>query len=160
MDLEKTVSIIFMILGVIFIISPMFSAQLVSIIVGLSLLFFGIVSIVNAFSAYNMMTHISMVYLLVGFLAVIFAILFIFFIDIFSFLIGFSFYIIGFIMIAFGVIGLISESRLSKSSSLIILLVGIISILLAMFAIAKPEYVAMLIGLCLIIEGIKLYLDD
>lgn len=160
MEFNKIAGIIFVILGLIFIIFPMFSAGLVSVIVGLSLLFFGIASIVNAFSVWNMMTHFSTVNLIIGIISIIFGILFIFFIDALSFLTGLSFYIVGFIMLIFGIIGLISESRLSKTTSLVILLIGIIAIALAVFAIEQPIYVAILIGLCLIIEGARLYLDD
>ena len=159
MDLNKIARIIFVILGLIFIIFPMFSAGLVSVIIGLSLLFFGIASIVNALSVWNMMTPFSIVNLIIGIIAIIFGILFIFFIDALSFLTGLSFYIVGFIMILFGIIGLISESKLSKTTSLIILLIGIIAFALAVFAIEQPIYVAILIGLGLIIEGAKFFLD-
>ena len=53
-----------------------------------------------------------------------------------------------------------SESKLSKTSSLLILLVGIVAIALAVFSVAQPIFVAILIGLCLIIEGVKLYLFE
>ena len=51
MGVEKNAGILSVVLGLIFIIFPMFSAELVSIIVGLSLLFFGISA---AFMGFNM----------------------------------------------------------------------------------------------------------
>lgn len=149
-----------MILGIIFIVFPMFSAELVSVIVGVSLLFFGFASLINGFSVWNMLTHFSAVNVVIGIISIIFGLLFIFAIDALSFLVGLQFYIIGFIMIIFGIVGLISESRLSKTTSLLILVIGVIAILLAIFAVAQPIYVAILIGVCLIIQGLRFYFDD
>lgn len=159
MDFKQISGILFVILGLIFIIFPMFSAELVSVIVGVSLLFFGFASIINGFSVWNMLTHFSIVNVIIGIISIIFGLLFIFAIDALSFLVGLQFYIIGFIMIFFGIVGLIAESRLSKTTSLLILIIGIIAILLAVYSIAQPVYVAILIGVCLLIQGARLYID-
>lgn len=159
MELNKITGILVMILGLIFIIFPMFSSELVSVIVGLSLLCFGIASIINALSTWNISTYFSMVNLVLGIIAIIFGVLFMFFIDAVSFLVGFQFYIIGFIMILFGIVGIISESKVSKLTSLIILLVGIVAIALAVFSVTQPIYAAILIGICLIILGLKMFIE-
>lgn len=158
MGLEKIIGIIFMVLGLIFIIFPMFSAESVSFIVGLSLLFFGFASIVNGLSVRNMST-LSKINLVVGIIAVIFGILFIFAINALSFLVGFQFYIIAFILIFCGIVGIISNSTLSKTTSLLILIIGIIAIVLGIYSITDPIYAAILIGLCLILQGLRFYLD-
>ncbi|WP_296796508.1 DUF308 domain-containing protein [uncultured Methanobrevibacter sp.] len=158
MDLEKIIGIIFMVLGLIFIIFPMFSAESVSFIVGLSLLFFGFASIANGLSVRNMST-LSKINLVVGIIAVIFGILFIFAINALSFLVGFQFYIIAFILIFCGIVGIISNSTLSKTTSLLILIIGIIAIVLGVYSITDPIYAAILIGLCLILQGLRFYLD-
>ncbi|MBR0271505.1 MAG: DUF308 domain-containing protein [Methanobrevibacter sp.] len=159
MNIEKISGILFIILGLIFIIFPMFSAELVSVIVGVSLLFFGFASIINGFSVWNMLTHFSLVNIIIGIIAIIFGLLFIFAIDALSFLVGLQFYIIGFIMIFFGIVGLIAESRLSKTTSVLILIFGIIAVALAVYSIAEPIYAAILIGACLIIQGLRLFID-
>ncbi len=147
-----------MVLGLIFIIFPIFSAESVSFIVGLSLLFFGFASIANGLSVRNMST-LSKINLVVGIIAVIFGILFIFAINALSFLVGFQFYIIAFILIFCGIVGIISNSTLSKTTSLLILIIGIIAIVLGVYSITDPIYAAILIGLCLIIQGLRFYLD-
>ncbi|WP_407413743.1 DUF308 domain-containing protein [Methanobrevibacter sp.] len=159
MDLEKIFGILFIILGLIFIIFPVFSAESVSIIVGLSLLFFGFACIVNGFSIRNMSTF-SKINIVVGIIAIIFGILFIFAINALPFLVGFQFYIIAFILIFCGIVGIISKSTLSKTTSLLILVMGIIAIVLAAYSITEPIYAAILIGLCLIIQGVRFYLDS
>ena len=72
MDFKQIFGILLVILGLIFIIFPIFSAQAISIIVGVSLLFFGFASIVNGFSVWNMLTHFSAVNIIMGIISIIF----------------------------------------------------------------------------------------
>jgi uncharacterized membrane protein HdeD (DUF308 family) len=63
-------------------------------------------------------------------------------------------------MILFGITGLMSKTnRFSTFTSIMILLVGIAAIALAVFAINQPIYIAILIGVVLIIEGLTMILD-
>ncbi|SDA52589.1 DUF308 domain-containing protein [Methanobrevibacter millerae] len=160
MDFKKIIGILFVIVGLIFIISPMFSSEMASVIVGLSLLFFGIASIINGISSQYTMPIFSTANIIIGVISLIFGVLFIFFIDALSFLLGLQFYIIGFIMVVFGILGIISESKLSKMSSLLILIIGIMAIALAVCTTAQPVYAAILIGVCLLIEGIRFFIID
>lgn len=158
METTRMAGILSIVLGLIFIIFPMFSAGLVSVIVGLSLLFFGISA---AFLGWNMRNEVenvsSLIILAIGILAIIFGFLFIFYIDALSFLIGLQFYIVGFIMIIFGIAGLLSKvSRTSIFSSVLVLIMGILAIGIAIFTIEQPIYIAIIIGIALIIEGIFL----
>lgn len=161
MDINRSAGIISVILGLIFILFPMFSSGLISIIVGLSLLFFGISA---AFMGWNMRDGINNtggnIILIIGIIAVIFGFLFIFYIDALSFLIGLQFYIVGFIMIIFGIAGLISRmNRFSLFTSILVLIMGIVLIALAVFAMNQPIYIAIIIGVVLIIEGIVMLLN-
>ncbi len=62
-------------------------------------------------------------------------------------------------MIVFGIAGLMSKSSsISTFSSILVLVMGIIAIALAAFTITKPVYIAMIIGIVLIIEGLNLFL--
>ena len=63
-------------------------------------------------------------------------------------------------MIVFGITGLLSKmTRVSTFSSILVLLMGIVLIALAVFALSEPIYIAIIIGIVLIIEGIGLLLD-
>lgn len=160
MGVEKNAGILSVALGLIFIIFPMFSAELVSIIVGLSLLFFGISAAFMGFNMRKQTGYFGIAILIIGIIAIIFGFLFIFYIDALSFLIGLQFYIVGFIMIVFGITGLISKmTRFSTFTSLLILLMGIVAIALAAFAASQPIYIAIIIGVVLIIEGIAMILE-
>lgn len=86
---------------------------------------------------------------------------FLFYIDALSFLTGVQFYLVGFIMIIFGITGLVSKmSRVSTFTSILVLIMGIIAIALAAFAMSQPVYIAIIIGIVLIIEGIAMLLSD
>ena len=144
----------------VFIIFPMFSASFVSVIVGLSLLFFGISAAFMGFNMRRQTGYVGIAIMIIGIIAILFGFLFIFYIDALSFLIGLQFYIVGFIMIVFGITGLLSKmTRFSTFTSILVLLMGIVAIALAAFAANQPIYIAIIIGIVLIIEGISMILE-
>ena len=64
-------------------------------------------------------------------------------------------------MIIFGITGILSKSEhISNFSSILVLIMGIIAIALAAFALNEPIYIAIIIGIVLIIEGVTLILSD
>lgn len=161
MNYMKVLGILYMILGVIFMIYPMISAEVVSILAGLSLIVFGLAGIIDGFSAWSRATHLSAIKILLGICAVIFGLLFIYKIDALSFLVAFQFYLISFVMIFIGIIGVLLESEtMSKVAAALIFILGIISFFIATFAIAQPLYTALLVGICLIMEGIICFATD
>lgn len=161
MDVNKGAGILSIVLGLIFILFPMFSSGLVSIIVGLSLLFFGISSVYLGYNMRNDFDLYAKTTIIIGIIAIIFGFLFIFYIDALSFLIAIQFYIVGFIMIIFGISGLISRmGPISTFTSILVLIMGVIAIALAAFSINQPIYIAIIIGIVLIIEGVALVLSN
>lgn len=161
MAFERTAGIIFIILGLIFILFPMFSSGLVSIIAGLSLLFFGISSALMGFGMRHESKVFSIITILIGVISIILGLLFIFYIDAISFLVAIQFYIVGFIMIVFGIIGLISKStKIPTFTSVLVLIMGIVAIALGIFAGNNPIFLAIVIGVVLILEGIAYLLDN
>ena len=62
-------------------------------------------------------------------------------------------------MILAGVVGLISDSKMGKIASVLILILGIISIAIGGFSIDQPKFAAILIGVALIIQGVGLYME-
>ena len=137
MFMNRTAGILSIIVGLIFMIFPMFSSEFISIIVGLSLLFFVISSVFMGWNMRNDLDGFSTAFIIIGIIAIIFGFLFIFYIDALSFLVGLQFYIVGFIMIVFGIAGLISKNKtLSTFASILVLLMGILAIVLAVFSMA------------------------
>lgn len=161
MNNEKAAGIFFLIIGLIFILFPMFSTGLVSIIVGLSLVFFGISAALMGYNLKDEQKEVAIAIIIIGIISIILGLLFIFYINAISFLFAFQFYIVGFIMIVFGITGLTSKvTKISNFTSILVLLMGIVAIALGVFAANNQIYLAIIIGIVLILEGIAYLLDD
>lgn len=155
MDFRKVLGIIFIILGLIFAIYPMYSAEAVSWIAGICLICFGFASIIDGFSVWSMMAHVSLINILLGICAILLGLLFIYKIDALSFIVAYHFYLIAFILMFVGIFGIFfALDTMSRIVSLLVLILGIVAVYLAFCSIAGPLYVAIIVGICLILEGI------
>ena len=155
MDYKKILGILFIIMGILFAVYPMYSAEAVSWIAGICLIAFGFACIIDGFSVWSMMAHVSLLNILIGMCAMLFGLLFIYKIDALSFLVGFHFYLIAFVLIFAGISGIVFGSdTISRLASVLIVILGIVVVYLAFAAIASPLYVAIIVGICLIMEGI------
>lgn len=150
MEQNKISGILSIILGLIFIICPIFGVAAVSILIGASLIFLGIILILSGFTAFN---------IIIGILAIIVGFIFVSNIAALSFLLGLQFYIIGILLILAGISGLISGVQISKLASIGVIILGIISFALGGLSINNPIFAAILIGIALIVEGIGLYIE-
>jgi uncharacterized membrane protein HdeD (DUF308 family) len=158
MEFNKILGILFMILGIIFVVYPLYSAEAVSWIAGISLICFGFASIIDAFSIWSMMAHLSLINILLGICAILFGLLFIYRIDALSFIVAYLFYFVGFVLIFVGIMGIFAAPEsMSRLISVLILILGIVAVCLAGLSIAEPLYVAIIVGICLIMEGISIF---
>ena len=155
MDYKKLFGILFIILGIIFAVYPLYSAQAVSWIAGICLIAFGFASIIDGFSVWSMIAHVSLLDILLGICAIVLGLLFIYEIDALSFLVAYQFYLIAFILIFVGIFGIFfALDTISRLISVLILILGIVAVYLAFASIAQPLYVTIIVGICLIMEGI------
>ena len=113
MESNQISGILSIILGLIFLICPIFGTALVSLFIGLSLVIFGIALILSGFSAFN---------IIIGILAIIVGLAFATNLAALSFLFGLQFYVIGIIIILAGITGLISDSQVSKIASVLLII--------------------------------------
>ncbi len=155
MDFKKILGILLIILGIIFAVYPLYSAQAVSWIAGICLIVFGFASIIDGFSVWSMMAHVSLLDILFGIFAILLGILFIYKIDALSFLVAYQFYLIAFVLIFVGIFGIFfALDSISRIVSVLVLVLGIVAVYLAFTSLAQPLYVAIIVGICLIMEGI------
>lgn len=155
MNYSKLLGILFIVLGIIFVVYPFYSAEAISWIAGICLIAFGFACIIDGFSIWSMMAHASLLNILLGICAILFGILFIYRIDALSFIIGLQFYLIAFVLMFVGFFGIFfGLGTISRLTSVLILILGILSVYIAFAAIAQPLYVAIIVGICLIIEGV------
>ena len=63
-------------------------------------------------------------------------------------------------MLVIGISGLlINEGGKSKLAAVLIIIMGIVAFMIAVFALAEPLYVAVLVGIVLILEGILMIVE-
>ena len=157
MDSNKYAGILIIILGLIFMCFPLFSSVLVSVIVGVGLILLGLATIAFGLGIRHDSGLVSALTIILGIIGIIIGILFVFYLDAVAILVSVEFYILGIIMLVIGICGLITgEESKGKLMGLLIIFVGIISFLIAIFALAQPLYIAVLVGIVLILEGLMM----
>ena len=160
MDSRQCSGILIILLGLIFMFFPMFTSVLYSVIIGVSLLFLGIASIILGLEMRHENGAIGALIIILGIIGIILGILFAFYVDAVAVLVSIQFYIIGAIMLVVGISGLIiKEDTKGKITALLIILLGIASFFIAVYALAEPIYIAILVGIVLVLEGILMLME-
>ena len=160
MNSNQYTGILIILLGIIFMCFPVFSSVVFSVIIGVSLLFLGIAAIFMGWDMRKASKSYAVLTVLLGILGIILGILFAFYVDAVSFLVSFEFYILGFIMIVVGICGLFAKNDAkAKVMALIIIILGFVSFFVAAFALAEPIYIAIIVGIVLILEGIMMLFE-
>jgi uncharacterized membrane protein HdeD (DUF308 family) len=149
--------ILAIILGLLVIIFPLFSVFTVSVIAGIGILFLGIWLLIQSFAVWEGSKGTSIVYLILGILAIIVGIGLFGNILAFSFLVSLWLYIAGFFLILSGIMSLFAKAGMAgKGSGALGIILGILYMVLAAYA-WNPYYLALLIGIWLIVDGIALF---
>ena len=149
--------ILAIILGLLVMIFPLFSVFTVSLIAGIGVLFLGIWLLIQSFGVWEANKGISIAYLILGVLAIIVGIGLFGNVLAFSFLVSLALYIAGFFLILSGILSLFSkEGTMGKGSGVLGIILGIMYLILSAYA-WNPYYLALLIGIWLIIDGIALF---
>ena len=158
MESDKIFSIIAIVIGLIFIIFPLFSANLISILIGASVLIFGALLVYTGVLSKEISGAISSVAVVFGIVMIILGLAFIFGTNAVSFLVGLQFYIVGFMLIVASVIGLLSGAEINKTGSFISLVLGIVVLFIAVYASNNPVLITIILGIALIVYGVTGYL--
>jgi membrane protein HdeD len=149
--------ILAIILGALVIIFPLFSVFTVSLIAGIGVLFIGMWMLIQSFGVWEENKGASIAYLILGILAIIVGIGLFGNILAFSFLVSLALYIAGFFMVISGILSLFAKAGTAgKGSGIFGIILGILYMILAAYA-WNPLYLAFLIGIWLIIDGIALF---
>jgi uncharacterized membrane protein HdeD (DUF308 family) len=146
--------ILAIILGLIVIAFPLISVFTVSVLAGFGVLFLGIWFLVQTFTVWEDSKAASIAYLILGIIAIIAGIGLVGNILAFSFLASFILYLAGFFLLISGVLTLFTgDGGAAKGVGGLGIVLGILYIILGAYA-WDPFYLALLIGLWLIISGI------
>ncbi len=157
---DKIRGLLPIIIGLIFIIFPMFSADLISIFVGLMVFICGCLLIFSGYVSRESTGTFAWIYIILGLIFAIIGLLFIFAINAVSFLVALQFYIVGFILILVGIAGLIGAGLMSKTGSILNLVLGILVIFIAIYAANSPQLITVILGIVLIANGILALIQD
>lgn len=149
--------ILAIILGILVIAFPLLSVFTASVMAGFAILFLGIWLLVQSFGTWEASKAASMAFLILGLIAIVCGIGLFGHILLFSFLASIWFFFAGFFLILSGIMSLFAKKGIAaKGAGGIGVILGIIYIILASFA-WNPYYLALLIGIWLIIDGIALF---
>jgi len=149
--------ILAIILGILVIAFPLLSVFTASVLAGFGILFLGIWLLIQSFGVWNVSKAASVLDLILGFLAIIVGIGLFGHILVFTFLASFWLFFAGFFLIISGISSLATRTGAGgKGVGGIGIILGILYIILAMYAL-NPFYLALIIGIWLIIDGIALF---
>ncbi len=149
--------ILAVILGILVLAFPLISVFTVSVLAGFGILFLGIWLLVQSFGVWDVSKGAAIANLIFGLFAIIIGIGLFGNILAFSFLASFWLFFAGFFLIISGISSLLTRTGTGgKGVGVLGVLLGILYIVLATFA-WNPFYLAMIIGIWLIIDGIALF---
>ncbi|WP_409199679.1 DUF308 domain-containing protein [Methanobrevibacter sp. DSM 116169] len=161
MDNQKIIGIIAIILGILVMIFPIASELVLSVFAGIAFVILGVYYIMAGAGLWNLNKWTSAAYVLIGILGLICGFMLFFNIALFNILIGFYMYIAGFMLLIAGILGLVSRiANIAKVASVLMLILGILTIIIGFLAIDNPLFVAILIGVSLIIDGVSLCVSE
>ena len=152
---KDLIGILTLILGILLITFPILGTLSLTYLAGVSLILLGIYFFVVGTHIWNANKISSAISIVLGILAVVFGGLVLGNMVLFSFLVSYYLWIVAFLLILTGLNGLITRgSRIGRTSSIILILCGILSLIWGVLAIQNPLYVGVLIGIGLILDGI------
>jgi len=149
--------IIAIILGILVIAFPLAGVFTASVMAGLAILILGIWLLIQSFEVWSKSKGMSILYLILGILGIFIGIDLFGSILAFSFLASFWLYFAGFFLLISGIMSFfVKEGTAGKGSGGIGIILGILYIILGAYA-WNPFYLAIIIGIWLIIDGITLF---
>ncbi len=152
--------ILAIILGILVIVFPLLTVLTASVLAGLAITFLAIWLLAQSFVTWSASKWASIAYLILGLIALILGIGLFGNILAFSFLASFWLYFVGIFLIISGIMALFTqEETIGKGVGGIGIILGILYIILGSFA-WNPFYLAFLIGLWFILNGITVMFFD
>jgi len=152
----RSLGIITLILGLLILIFPVASIFTLSVLSGVAILFIGLWLLILGARTWTDSKGASILYLILGILGIILAIALIGNIALFSALTAFWIYLTGIILIIAGIASLFArEEKTSKIAAAAVCILGVLYLIVGTFAM-NPVFLAWIIGLALVIDGIGL----
>lgn len=152
----RSLGLVTLILGVLILIFPLASIFTLSVLSGIAILFIGLWLLILGARTWSISRGPSILYLILGIFGIILAVAIIGNITLFSVLTAFWIYLTGIILIIAGIASLFARAeKSSRIASLAVCIIGVLYLVVGIFA-KDPIFLAWLIGLALVIDGIGL----
>jgi uncharacterized membrane protein HdeD (DUF308 family) len=149
--------IIAIILGIVVMIFPYMSIVTLSVLTGIGILVLGIWFLINTLNIWEDSKAASIAYLILGLIAIVAGIGMMGNIYAFSFLTSFIIYLAGFYLLFSGTLAIFNGiTTLERGIGATGVIIGFTYLIVGIFAF-NPYYLALLIGIWLIFDGIKLF---
>lgn len=154
--LEKNslIGILAIVLGIIVIIFPLVSDVLLSVLLGLGIIFLGFWLIYQGYKAWSKNMVAGIASLILAFFAIALGIVFLGNVEALSFITFLAVYIVGFFLIITGLTSLFTDSGLkAKGIGALGVIFGILFMIMGVY-LANPLFLAIILGAFLIIAGV------
>ena len=152
---KNLIGILALILGILLIAFPILGTLSLTYLAGISFILLGIHFLLVGIHVWGVNKVSSVINIILGILALILGGLVVGNMLLFSFVVSYYLWIVAFLLILTGLNGLITrESTIGRTSSIVLMLCGVLSLILGLLAIKNPLYVGLLIGIGLILDGI------
>ncbi len=159
MENKTIIGIIAIILGFLIIIFPFASQFALSIIFGVAFIILGIYYFLACANVWNYSKGTVAAYIILGILSLICGFIIFSNILVFDLFVAIYLYIFGFMMIISAIMRLL-QSGFNKGVAALNLILGIIMVILGFYALASPIYVAIIIGIALIVDGFGMAIGE
>ncbi|KZX17376.1 hypothetical protein MBCUT_02440 [Methanobrevibacter cuticularis] len=161
MENKSIIGVLAVIFGILIIVFPFTSQIVFAVIAGIGIVVFGVYLLVMGASFWSLSKAASVAYVILGILALILGLMLLGNAFLFDLLVSFYLYVTGFLLLFTGFIGLFSRAHVvTKGSAALMGILGILTIVLGYFALLSPVYVAIIIGVSLIVDGIAVAMGD
>lgn len=159
MENKTIIGIIAIILGFLILVFPFASNFALSIVFGISFIILGIYYFLACGSAWDVSKASVAAYIILGILSFICGYIILFNVYVFDLFVSVYLYVFGFMLIISGIMRLI-QNGFNKGIAALAIILGIITVALGYFAMLGPVYVAIIIGIALIVDGFGLAIGE
>ncbi|MCL2687349.1 MAG: DUF308 domain-containing protein [Methanobrevibacter sp.] len=161
MENKTIIGILAIIFGILIMVFPFISQEVLSAMAGIGILILGIYFLIAGPSVWSLSKAASILYIIIGILGLLAGIMLIGNVLLFGALVSLYLYITGVMLLFGGLIGLLARSdMMTKAAAVLMMILGIITIVLGYFALLSPIYVAIILGISLVIDGISMVIGD
>lgn len=156
---ETIMGIIAFILGIIILIFPFASDLALSVVFGIAFIILGIYYFILGGYSWKLSKGMTATYIILAILSIICGGMIFFNVVVFDLFVSIYFYVFGFMLLISGFVRLFQPGY-KNSIAVLTIILGILTVFLGYFAMISYIYVAIIIGIGLIVNGFGLMIGD